>query len=203
MATLFVIAAPSGAGKTSLVRAVTESMEDIQVSVSHTTRPKRPGEEDKVNYHFVSVEEFESFQKDDAFLECAKVFGHDYGTSRAAVEQALESGTDVILEIDWQGAEQVRENYKDSVSIFILPPSQQALYDRLVHRNQDEKEVISNRMGKAIAEMSHYYEFDYIVINDNFDLAVENIKGIIMAHRLTQEEQAKRYPELILELLKT
>lgn len=197
--TLFIISAPSGAGKTSLVAEILARMENIQASISHTTRAARNGETDAVNYHFVSQQTFHSMVADNAFLEHAEVFGNFYGTSRQWVQETLNAGTDVILEIDWQGAEQVRQQFAQSKSIFILPPSKQALRERLNGRGQDDIEVINKRIAAATEEMSHYVEADYLVINDDFDLALEQLKGIISAQRCKMPIQG--HEKLLLDLL--
>ena len=181
--TLFIISAPSGAGKTSLVAEILGRMDNIQASVSHTTRACRPGEVDGVNYHFVSQDQFASMIADNAFFEHAEVFGNFYGTSEQWVRDTLNCGTDVILEIDWQGAQQVREKFARNVSIFILPPSKQALVERLKGRGQDEAAVIEKRIAAATEEMSHYAEADYLVINDDFETALQQLKSIISAKR--------------------
>ena len=183
LGTLFIISAPSGAGKTSLVSELSGELENIQVSVSHTTRDSRPGEQNAVNYHFVSQTQFEAMVADGQFLEHAQVFGNYYGTSEAWVNNILDQGIDVILEIDWQGAQQVREKVARSKSIFILPPSKQALVERLQARGQDKAAVIEQRIAAATEEMSHYTEADYLVINDDFELALQQIKSIIVGHR--------------------
>lgn len=197
--TLFIISAPSGAGKTSLVAKILARMDNIQASISHTTRAARSGETDTVNYHFVSQQTFQSMVADSAFLEHAEVFGNFYGTSRQWVQETLNAGTDVILEIDWQGAEQVRQQFAQSKSIFILPPSKQALRERLNGRGQDDIEVINNRIAAATEEMSHYVEADYLVINDDFDLALEQLKGIISAQRCKMPIQG--HEKLLSDLL--
>ncbi|MDC1144633.1 guanylate kinase [Porticoccaceae bacterium] len=197
--TLFIISAPSGAGKTSLVAEILARMDNIQASISHTTRAARSGETDAVNYHFVSQQTFHSMVADNAFLEHAEVFGNFYGTSRQWVQETLNAGTDVILEIDWQGAEQVRQQFAQSKSIFILPPSKQALRERLNGRAQDDIEVINKRIAAATEEMSHYVEADYLVINDDFDLALEQLKGIISAQRCKMPIQG--HEKLLSDLL--
>ena len=197
--TLFIISAPSGAGKTSLVSEILMRMDNIQASISHTTRAARTGEEDGVNYHFVSQQTFQSMVTEDAFLEHAEVFGNFYGTSKQWVQDTLHAGIDVILEIDWQGAEQVRQQFAQSKSIFILPPSKQALVDRLNERGQDDVEVINKRVAAATEEMSHYIEADYLVINDNFDLALEQLKSIISAQRCKMPVQG--HEKLLSDLL--
>ncbi|KEQ17685.1 guanylate kinase [Endozoicomonas numazuensis] len=182
---LYVIAAPSGAGKTSLVKAMVQSTPHVKVSVSHTTRPIRPGETDGMNYHFTSQEIFLELMNRGQFLEHAEVFGNYYGTSEAWVRAQLDSGEDVILEIDWQGAQQVRKLMPEAVSIFILPPSKEALRERLIGRGTDDMEVIERRLNQAVNEMSHYGEFDYLVINDEFDLALRDLQTIIRSRRLS------------------
>lgn len=198
---LFIISAPSGAGKTSLVSALLEQSDGIQVSVSHTTRPMRPGENDGVNYNFVTVEQFESLIAQGDFLEHAQVFGNYYGTSQSWVEAKLKEGLDIILEIDWQGAEQVRKIMPYAQSIFILPPSRAALQERLSNRGQDSDEVIAGRMAQAQSESSHYAEFDYLIINDDFDTALLELRGLILSQRLRQTQQAQRHKDLISDLL--
>lgn len=198
---LYIISAPSGAGKTSLVKALLEQDSDLAVSVSHTTRPRRVGEVDGVNYHFITTQQFLDLLAQDAFLEHAEVFGHYYGTSHLAVARQLERGQDVILEIDWQGARQVRRLIDDVVSIFILPPSRAELERRLTARGQDGVEVISARMAKATAEMSHYPEFDYLLINDSFERALTELQAIVLAKRLELPRQSDKARNLIAELL--
>lgn len=199
--TLFIIAAPSGAGKSSLVKALLESMDNINVSVSHTTRAPRPGEEDGVDYHFVDVATFNDMIEQDAFLEHAQVFDHFYGTSEASVREKLEAGSDEILEIDWQGARQVRMRISGTVSIYILPPSKAALRERLTSRGQDDETIINRRMHDAVSEMSHYHEFDYVVVNDDFDEALADIKTIVISQRLHIRHQQHLLEDLIKELL--
>jgi guanylate kinase len=198
---LYIFAAPSGAGKTSLVKALVESTADIEVSVSHTTRAPRPGEVDGVNYHFTDVAAFQAMVAQGAFLEHAQVFDNHYGTARANIEQRLAAGVDVILEIDWQGARQVREQFPDSIGIFILPPSRQALEERLRGRGQDGDEVIARRMRDAESEMSHYGEFDYLVINDDFATALAELAAIVTAQRLRTRLQASRHQQMLQALL--
>lgn len=199
--TLYIFAAPSGAGKTSLVKALLDKSDGIEVSVSHTTRAPREGEVDGVNYHFTDVTAFNAMVNEGAFLEHAQVFDNLYGTARANIEDRLAAGVDVILEIDWQGARQVRQQFPDSLGVFILPPSRRALEDRLRGRGQDGDEVIARRMRDAESEMSHYAEFDYLVINDDFETALEELKAIITANRLRSPLQASRYGEMLNELL--
>lgn len=199
--TLFIIAAPSGAGKSSLVKSLLESVDNINVSVSHTTRAPRPGEEDGVDYHFVDVTTFNEMIEQDAFLEHAQVFDHFYGTSEASVREKLEAGSDEILEIDWQGARQVRMRISGTVSIYILPPSKAALRERLTSRGQDDETTINRRMHDAVSEMSHYHEFDYVVVNDDFDEALADIKTIVTSQRLHIRHQEHLLEDLIKELL--
>ena len=179
--TLYIVSAPSGAGKTSLVKALLDSQANLRVSVSHTTRAMRPGEVDGVNYHFVSREAFTAMLERNEFLEHAQVFDNLYGTSQVWVEQTLAEGFDLILEIDWQGAEQVRRLMPQAKSIFILPPTQEALRHRLTHRGQDSGEIIERRMRDAVSEMAHYVEYDYLVINDDFAHALDDLKAILRA----------------------
>ena len=181
--TLYIVSAPSGAGKTSLLSKLVPLDEQLKLSVSHTTRAPRPGEEDGVHYHFVSVEEFEAEVEKSAFLESANVFGNYYGTSESSIRNQLSQGYDVILEIDWQGARQVRERVEKSISIFILPPTVEALRERLSQRGQDDVETIERRMRQAVDEMSHYPEYDYIVFNDDFDMALDQLAAIFKANR--------------------
>ncbi|MBH8580802.1 guanylate kinase [Bisbaumannia pacifica] len=181
--TLFIVSAPSGAGKTSLVRALLERLDGIEVSVSHTTRPKRPGEVDGVNYHFVDVPAFEAMIERGDFVEHARVFDNYYGTSRPAVQARLAAGQDVILEIDWQGARQVREQFPEAQSVFILPPSRAALEARLTGRGTDDAEVIARRMRDAISEMSHYDEYDHVIINDDFAVALDELCALVLTSR--------------------
>lgn len=199
--TLYIVSAPSGAGKTSLVKQLVASQSSITVSVSHTTRKMRPGEVDGVDYYFVDEAPFLDMASHSAFLEYAQVFDNYYGTSQQHVEQALLQGRDVILEIDWQGARQVRRIMPDSRSIFILPPSKQALRERLENRGQDDATIIDRRMQDAVNEMSHYGEFDYLVVNDDFDVALQQLNCIFQANRLQQEQQERSLDKLLIELL--
>ncbi|NRA40841.1 MAG: guanylate kinase [Pseudomonadales bacterium] len=196
---LFVIFAPSGAGKTSLVKALIETTNDIQVSVSHTTRAQRPGEIDGVHYHFVDQSQFSQRLQESDFLEYAEVFGHSYGTSQSWVEQSLANGTDVVLEIDWQGAQQVRK-LLPCISICILPPSVATLRSRLNARGQDGAEVIEHRMQAALSEISHYNEADYLIINDDFDTAKRELKSIVVAERKRTAIQSERHHKLLQSL---
>lgn len=199
--TLFIVSAPSGAGKTSLVRELIESLDGIRVSVSHTTRAQRRGEVDGVNYHFVSIAEFEAMISRGEFFEYAQVFDNFYGTSRSAVEALLKAGQDAILEIDWQGAQQVREQVPDSVSIFILPPSCEELERRLANRGTDAHATIARRMRDAVSEMSHYDEYDYLVINDDFTTALRELQALVIAQRLSLARQQDSHGPLLTALL--
>ena len=199
--TLYIVSAPSGAGKSSLVTALLEQTRHIKVSVSHTTRAPRPGEEDGVNYNFVSVEQFKALLAEEAFLEHAEVFGNFYGTSRIWLEEQLNAGTDIILEIDWQGAQQVRKLMPEAVGIFILPPSKAALQERLDNRGQDSAEIIAGRMAQAVSEMSHYDEYDYVIINDRFEVALNELRSVIIAQRQLLKNQQQRQGLLINDLL--
>ncbi len=199
--TLYIVSAPSGAGKTSLVKALLDAQPQVRVSVSHTTRPMRPGEVDGVNYHFVSREEFLERLEHGEFLEHAEVFGNLYGTSQRWLEQTLDEGYDPILEIDWQGAQQVRQVMPQAKSIFILPPTQEALRQRLTNRGQDSDEVIEKRMREAVSEMTHYVEYDYLVINDDFTHALIDLQAIFRANQLLQTPQQQRFRSLLEQLL--
>jgi guanylate kinase len=200
--TLYIISAPSGAGKSSLLRAMLEnSWGDVVLSVSHTTRMPRPGEVDGKDYHFVDTGVFQAMADRGEFLEHAQVFDNFYGTSQKGIEAQLSEGLDVILEIDWQGARQVRRLVPGSVGIFILPPSRQALEERLQGRGQDDDAVIARRMSDAVSEMSHYSEYDYLVINDVFQVACDELASIIRGNRLRIEEQAQRHAALLAGLL--
>ncbi len=199
--TLFIVSAPSGAGKTSLLKRLREELPDLVISISHTTRPKRPGEVDGRDYYFVSVATFERMLAEGAFLEHARVFDHYYGTARRQVEENLERGVDVVLEIDWQGARQVREKMPESRSIFILPPSRQVLEQRLRSRGQDSDAVIARRMRAARAEIAHYDEYDYLVVNDRFEQALAQLKSIIVTDRLRLVRQREKLADLLRNLL--
>jgi guanylate kinase len=199
--TLYTISAASGAGKTSLVTALLQQTKHVQVSISHTTRAMRPGEEDGVNYHFTSKDNFLKMIGNNAFLEHAEVFGNYYGTSQAWVEETLAKGIDVILEIDWQGAQQVRRVMPKTVGIFIVPPSIEALRERLTGRGQDDDDVIEKRMAEAISEMSHFNEADFLVINDDFAEALHDLQSILRSHRLTTQQQSASNADLLQQLL--
>jgi guanylate kinase len=197
---LFIITAASGAGKTSLVKELLANDSQVKLSISHTTRQPRPGEQNGVHYHFVTEARFLETLNAGGFLESADVHGARYGTSQASVDAALQAGFDVILEIDWQGAAQVRNIYPKAISIFILPPSVETLAQRLNSRGQDSSEVIAKRVAAARDEMSHVVEFDYVTINDNFEVALQDLMAIIRASRLKAQTQLQRYANLIQKL---
>jgi guanylate kinase len=199
--TLFTVSAPSGAGKTSLVNALIRNNRELRVSVSHTTRPRRPGETDGVDYHFVDGKTFQAMLGRAEFLEHAQVFGNLYGTSQAWVEQQLRGGIDVILEIDWQGAQQVKRLMPLTQAIFILPPSRATLKQRLTARGQDDSAIIAARMAEAVEEMSHYIEGDYLVVNQDFDTALAQLQAIISCQRLRTSRQQVELAQLLKDLL--
>ncbi|MEL1266053.1 guanylate kinase [Pseudoxanthomonas putridarboris] len=199
--TLYIVAAPSGAGKSSIVNAVLARDADIALSISFTSRAARPGERHAQHYHFITAAEFEAMIRAGDFFEYASVHGDWKGTARQSVEPQLDAGKDVLLEIDWQGARQVREKVPDAVSVFILPPSRDALEQRMRARGQDSEEVIQRRLAAAREEMSHYGEFDYVIVNDVFDTAVEQMHAIFTASRLRREAQDVRHAGLIATLL--
>jgi guanylate kinase len=201
--TLYIISAPSGAGKTSLVKAMLGTMSSVVVSVSHTTRAKRDEEVEGREYHFIDEKTFDQMVANGDFLEHANVFGNKYGTSRQHLQEQLLQGSDVILEIDWQGARQIRQLMGDCKSIFVLPPTMQALCDRLIGRGQDTEDTIELRMNEATSEMTHYAEFDYIVINDDFDTAIAELASIFVSNRLLADVQQQRHSEKLAELLAT
>lgn len=201
--TLYIISAPSGAGKTSLVKALLEQDKQSVVSVSHTTRSPRPGENNGKDYHFIDLELFNSMIKKGVFLEHAQVFSNLYGTSALQVQEQLAADQDVILEIDWQGAQQVRKAMPEAVSIFIIPPSKAELRKRLENRGQDNTDVIDQRMQQAVSEMSHYAEYDYLIINDNFNTALQQLSAIFLAGRQQRESQIKRHQKLITNLIQS
>ena len=198
---LFIVSSPSGAGKSSLISALLAKHSDMKVSVSHTTRAPRPGEENAVHYHFTSVDEFKALIEKDEFYEWAEVFGNYYGTSKSAIQAQLEKGLDVFLDIDWQGAQQMRKLVDDIKTIFILPPSRAELESRLNKRGQDSAEVIANRMAQAQSEMSHYDEYDFVLINDDFEQTLSDFEHIVLAHRQQLSNQQSKFDNLITELL--
>lgn len=200
MGTLFIISAPSGAGKTTLVKALAADSDTIEVSVSHTTRQSRPGEREGGDYHFISHKRFQEMARAGEFIEYARVFDNYYGTAKSTIETQLVQGKDVILEIDWQGARQVREGMPRCLSVFILPPSRLALQERLRNRAQDSEQIIARRMRDASEEISHFDEYDYLVINDQFDHALTELKAIFLAHRLRLEVQRQKHKKLLDQL---
>ncbi|BAS67897.1 guanylate kinase [Bathymodiolus septemdierum thioautotrophic gill symbiont] len=202
MANLFVIAAPSGCGKTSLVKALIAQTDDLCVSVSHTTRNARPGEIHGENYFFVSKEAFDKINKENGFIESAQVFDNYYGSAKKTVEDLLADDKDVILEIDWQGARQVKKSFPEVVSIFIVPPSIEALRERLTGRGQDDSSIIERRMRDAVSETQHYDEFDYLVINNDFETALQDILTIIHAQKFNIKQQSNRHQALLKTLIK-
>ena len=208
MANLFIIAAPSGCGKTSLVDALLKKSSNICVSVSHTTRKPRPEEVNGTNYHFISVDEFQEMIKDNKFVEFAEVFENLYGSSRQLIEDNLNNNIDVILEIDWQGARQVKINMPKAISIFVLPPSKEALLERLKNRAQDDESTINKRMSDAENQMRHFNEFDYLIINNDFNEALSDLESIIIPSNkaserfnLSLEEQSNKHKNLLKKLL--
>ncbi|SMN00064.1 Guanylate kinase [uncultured Candidatus Thioglobus sp.] len=201
MANLFVISAPSGCGKTSLIKALIEKTDQLCVSVSHTTRVARAGEIHGENYFFVSKETFEQINADEGFIESAQVFDNYYGSAKQTVKDLLEKDQDVILEIDWQGARQVEKSFPNLISIFILPPSVKTLRERLTGRGQDDSAVIERRMQDAVSEMQHYDEFDYLVINDDFNVALNDLSTIVNSQRLNFQQQTSKYQPLLKTLI--
>ena len=199
--TLYTVSAPSGAGKTSLVNALVQRCQGVRVSVSHTTRPMRPGEQDGVNYHFVIESDFLAMLERAEFLEHARVFGNLYGTSGVWVKQQLDRGQDIILEIDWQGVQQVKRLLPQARSIFILPPSREALLQRLNFRGQDDPGTIKSRMNAAVEELSHYVESDYLVVNKDFDQALVELQSIVTSQRLLTSRQQVVLGNLLQDLL--
>tara|TARA_R110002126_G_scaffold98045_31_gene228187 strand:- start:2177 stop:2809 length:633 start_codon:yes stop_codon:yes gene_type:complete len=198
---LFIVSAPSGAGKSSLINALLKNHSDMQVSVSHTTRQPRPGEQDGVHYHFISVEQFKKLIAENEFLEWAEVFGNYYGTSRSAIIANLRQGIDVFLDIDWQGARQIREQAPGTLGIFILPPSMTALQQRLEQRGQDSQQVIAQRMAQAQNEMQHADEYEYLIINDDFNQALSELSYIVLSQRNSLSSQQSRHQRLMQQLL--
>ncbi|QKQ24066.1 guanylate kinase [Candidatus Ruthia endofausta] len=198
---LFVISAPSGCGKTSLVKALIKKIDHLCVSVSHSTRVPRLGEVQGENYFFVSKDEFNKIKNSNGFIESAQVFDNNYGSAKQSVQNLLNNGSDVILEIDWQGFRQVKQTFNRSVGIFILPPSQTALKERLTNRGEDNQGIIDRRMHDAVSEMQHFNEFDYLVINDNFDVALNDLSTIVQAARLTLTQQSDKYQDLLKTLI--
>lgn len=198
---LFIVAAPSGGGKTSLVRKLIHDVASIDVSISHTTRNMRPGEVDGVDYFFVDDVEFKNMIAQNAFIEHAIVFGNLYGTAFEQIQARLSGGIDVVLDIDWQGAQQIKRSFSDAVSIFVIPPSIDALKQRLQARRQDSETVIQGRMQNACTELTHYSEFDYLIVNDDFEQAAFQLKSIVIAHRLRMSRQSIQQEKLLSFLL--
>lgn len=194
---LYIVAAPSGGGKTSLVKRLIETLDGILVSISHTTRSMRPGEKDGKDYFFVNEETFMAMVKNNEFIEHAKVFNQWYGTSVQQITKRLEQGIDIVLDIDWQGAKQIKALFPQAVSVFIIPPSVAVLKQRLMNRAQDNEAVIADRMTKAQAEMSHYSEFDYLIVNDSFEVAATELGAIVLANRLRMAQQVKKQSKLL------
>ena len=198
---LYIVAAPSGGGTTSLVKALVDGMDDIVVSISHTTRPIRPGEVNGVDYFFVDVDEFIQMSQHHAFVEHARVFDNFYGTSKSQIEERLSSGIDIVLDIDWQGALQIKQVFESAVSVYIIPPSIDALKQRLENRSRDNQETIRARMARAQDELSHYGAFDYLIVNDDFKHAAYELQSIVVAHRLRMARQVEKQRKLLSFLL--
>lgn len=199
---LFIVSAPSGAGKTSLVRSLLACNQQVGISISYTTRAPRPGEIEGRDYHFINHETFLGMQKHGDFLEYAKVYGNLYGTSKSWIETEISNGRDILLEIDWQGATQIRRIFPDCISIFILPPSLQALENRLRARGQDDAKVIIQRLHAAKEDITHVVEFDYVIINDKLDIALQQLNAVVVAAGLRRERQLARQQNLINQLQK-
>jgi guanylate kinase len=198
---LYIVSAPSGAGKTSLLKELLVSNDKLEISISHTTRKIRDGENHSVDYYFIDQVLFKKMVKNNDFVEHANVFGNFYGTSSAHIQEDLDKGFDVILEIDWQGAEQVKLKFPDCISIFILPPSKDELYQRLTNRGQDSEEIIADRMQQAVNEMIHYHQYDYIIVNDNFSMALDELNSILQSKRLEKDKQIIKLEKLIYDLI--
>lgn len=198
---IFIVAAPSGGGKTSLVKHLISTLDDIKVSISHTTRAKRPGEKEGVDYFFVDEKRFLEMVNDNDFVEHAQVFNHYYGTSVAQINTRLSAGIDVVLDIDWQGAQQIRRIFPQAISIFVVPPSLDVLKQRLQERKQDKEDVIADRMHRAQDELSHFSEFDYLIVNDDFEQAASDLTAIVKANRLTLQRQSAKVGKLLSFLL--
>lgn len=198
---LFIVSAPSGGGKTSLVKAMVATLDNIEISISHTTRSMRPCEVHAVDYFFINDQEFEAMIAEEAFLEYARVFDNYYGTSLQQIKDKLKAGNDVILDIDWQGAAQIKKRFPRAISVFIVPPSLTILKQRLQNRNQDEDDVIASRMKQARDELLHYQDFDYLIVNEAFEKAVLDLQAIVLANRLLLQRQMIRQKSLLSFLL--
>jgi guanylate kinase len=198
---LFIVAAPSGGGKTSLVKKLINILHNIEVSISHTTREKRPAEVHGADYFFIQEAAFREMINAGEFIEHAQVFNHLYGTSRSQIDERLQKGIDIVLDIDWQGAQQIKSMFSNAVSIFVVPPSLEELKLRLVGRRQDNDEIVASRMRKAQDELSHYAEFDYLIVNDDFDKAAVELKSIVVTTRLRMDKQIKKEEKLLSFLL--
>ncbi|KTD25037.1 guanylate kinase [Legionella israelensis] len=198
---VFILAAPSGGGKTSLIKKLVKTLDNIEVSISHTTRPQRPGEKNGVDYYFIDEEQFLKMINENAFVEHAKVFDYFYGTSVDEINNRLKAGIDVILDIDWQGAQQIKHLFPSTASIFILPPSLSALRQRLSDRQREDVAIIQDRMKQAQKEISHYGEFDYLIVNEDFEKAAFELQAIVIAHRLRLKRQALEQAKLLSFLL--
>lgn len=198
---VFIVAAPSGGGKTSLVKKLVNTLTDIEVSISHTTRSIRPNEKEAIDYFFVNEAEFTTMVNNHAFIEHAQVYGHYYGTSVAQINARLRAGMDVVLDIDWQGAQQIKAIFPHAISIFIIPPSLNILQQRLQDRQQDNEQIISLRMQRAQHELSHMAEFDYLIVNEQFDKAADELQAIVIANRLTHRRQSQKIRKLLSFLL--
>ena len=198
--TLYIISAPSGGGKTSLVNALVNQIPQMKISISHTTRPARPHEEEGVHYFFVDEPSFNTLQEKGQFLESAKVFNYFYGTSKETIERQLEAGFDILLDIDWQGARQIKAQM-ECVQIFIVPPSREALLERLRNRKQDSETIISERMRQANREIAHFEEYDFLIINDTFELALADLVAIVKSQRLRVSYQKDRFKQMLSTLI--
>ncbi len=203
MGNLFIVAAPSGGGKTSLVKKLVSELNHIEISISHTTRAKRPGEQHGVDYFFIDESTFHQMVKENQFVEHAHVFNHLYGTSIAQIQDRLQAGLDIVLDIDWQGAQQIKYAFPEAVSIFILPPSLNTLQQRLLDRRQDNEDIVQSRMQRAQDEMSHFAEFDYLIVNDDFEKAASYLSAIVTAERHRMNRQAVQQRNLLSFLLAT
>ena len=201
MANIFIISAPSGCGKTSLIKALIQSIKQINISISHTTRAPRPNEVDGKNYFFINKQQFNTLKNDNQFVEYAKVFDNYYGSTKQVVENLLKQNKDIIFEIDWQGTQQIKKKFPSAISIFILPPSNSILKQRLIDRKQDYMNIIEKRMQKAHDEIQHYKEYDYLLINNNFNTTVKELSCIVKCAHLAIKQQTNKHKNLIKKLL--